>query len=150
MKSFGNLITTAKNLGACTRLNKEMGADELSTLLFTPQGREFCTRNDFPKSQDLNHIPDNILISYKIFKGLNGLKFENPNDICLVNSDAEIIIANPEELNHIVLLENSCLKLKVSNYAVVSVDIAQSSYVEIIKDKTSKVYVSGRGKVIDK
>lgn len=147
MMEYDSLIKTAYSLGACSRLTNNMQDEELAKLLFTPQGREFCVTNDFPKSQDINHVPDNILILNRIFKGKSGLLFHNPVNVCLVNSDAEIKIKKPEILHHIVLLDKSCLKLIATNHCVVSVDVSRSSYVEIEEDSSSSVYVHGPGKV---
>lgn len=148
MKQFERLIDTAFSLGACDKLSVDMNAKNLSELLFSPQGREFCVLNDFPSCQDLNHIRDNTLTKNKIFKAKNGLNLHNPSDICLINSDAEITIETPSVLHHIVLLEKSFVKLKASKHCVVSVDISESSYIEIINDGTASVYVNGKGKVI--
>ena len=147
MNPFNTIVEEALNLGACNKISMGMGLDDLCSLLFTPQGREFCIQHDFPKSDDLRPIADNSLILNQIFRNKTKLRFHNPKDICLINSDGEIIIENPGFLHHIVLLEHSCLKLISKNYCVVSVDVSASSYLEIEEESNTMVYVHGKGNV---
>lgn len=43
-----NILKSASALGACERLDKVKNFHSLTSLFFTPQGLEFCHKNNFP------------------------------------------------------------------------------------------------------
>lgn len=42
-----NILKSASALGACERLDKVKNFHSLTSLFFTPQGLEFCHKNNF-------------------------------------------------------------------------------------------------------
>lgn len=139
----------ARALGACPRLENGMTLSELADLLFTPQGREFCSAKDFPKVTDLEGIDPELLRSHGILtQGKEIVLYGSRPDICLIGVDGcTVRLAGLEALYHIIVLDGSDVTVEASGYAVASVDVSATSKVIVInKDKTASISCHREGK----
>lgn len=138
---YDNIIEKALSLDACGLLQRGMSPQSLFAMLHTPQGREFCTENDFPKVSDIAPISLSILQQNGVYADFRG-GISGIHDIYLIgkNTDATIQCNGTEALYHIVALDGAHVCIQASGYAVVSVDNSESAKIKIVNtDNTAKV-----------
>lgn len=111
----------ARKLGSCDFLTGVENFVELSEMLFTPQGSEFCKKFKFPSMETLNS-----------FKGLqaelNGiyintqLKAKNISRVALFGRDAIAELEyNKTEGFRVIVMHGAKVTIRASGYAVVFV-----------------------------
>ena len=148
MKDLKHITESAKALGACRLLREGMSYRDLSGLLFSPQGREFCAEKDFPGRADLKGISEECLERHGIYSGVTGSRIKVSKDACFIKSYCSAEIEDSSVLHRIVALDNSEIKLLVEDYAVLDLNVSESSKAEVYKTKNSQIYPHGKGDVV--
>ena len=110
----------ANRLGACRLLHGTENKEELMRLLLTPQGTEFCMKNNFPSMEQLRE-----------FRGTN------PVRVFLAGSKAILHFDTIGRYN-VILMHGAEAEIHASNYAVVFVKNAGGKVITH-KDHTARV-----------
>ena len=129
----------ANKLNVCPLMKEVKSTDELIELFYTPQGIEFCSKNNFPSMADI--IP---------FRGLQAarggfyintpIKLKNPKRIALFGKDtvAELEYDDVSQRHEVVVMHGATAKIKASGYAVVFVTNA-SGRIETEETDSAKI-----------
>ena len=107
----------ANRLGACRLLHGTENKEELMRLLLTPQGTEFCTKNNFPSMEQLREF--------------RGKKAESMG----IYIETDVKLTNPVK---VILMHGAEAEIHASNYAVVFVKNAGGKVITH-KDHTARV-----------
>ena len=85
-----NILKSASALGACERLDKVKNFHSLTSLFFTPQGLEFCHKNNFPPL-GIFQAHKNEVSDCNMYVDCGCIRLDKRKYICLVgNTSAEI------------------------------------------------------------
>ncbi|WP_293666362.1 hypothetical protein [uncultured Parabacteroides sp.] len=126
----------ANRLGACRLLHGTESKEELMRLLLTPQGTEFCTKNNFPSMEQLREFKGKKAESMGIYIDTD-VELTNPVKVFLAGSKAVLHFDTIARYN-VILMHGATAEIHASNYAVVFVKNAGGE-VEVIKDNIAKV-----------
>ena len=109
-------------LGACDRFVQCGNMEEISNLLFSPQGIEFCTKRNFPDVNLMRGFKAYDAEGYGIYIDSGDISLSDKSKICLVgNTCAELTFDDPMESHTVVLLHGAKAHIKATGYAVVFV-----------------------------
>ena len=114
----------ANRLGACRLLHGTENKEELMRLLLTPQGTEFCTKNNFPSMEQLREFRGKKAESMGIYIETD-VKLTNPVKVFLAGYN-------------VILMHGAEAEIHASNYAVVFVKNAGGKVITH-KDHTTRV-----------
>ncbi|MBO4999959.1 MAG: hypothetical protein J6C58_03905, partial [Bacteroidaceae bacterium] len=109
----------ANRLGACRLLHGTENKEELMRLLLTPQGTEFCTKNNFPSMEQLQKFRGEKAESMGIYIGTD-VELTNPVKVFLAGSKAILHFDTIGRYN-VILMHGVEAEIHASNYAVVFV-----------------------------
>lgn len=126
----------ANRLGACRLLHGTESKEELMRLLLTPQGTEFCTKNNFPSMEQLREFRGEKAESMGIYIETD-VELTNPVKVFLAGSKAILHFDTIGRYN-VILMHGSEAEIHASNYAVVFVKNAGGE-VKIDKDNTALI-----------
>lgn len=131
-----NILKSASALGACERLDKVKNFHSLTSLFFTPQGLEFCHKNNFPPL-GIFQAHKNEVSDCNMYVDCGCIRLDKRKYICLVgNTSAEIEASGVDFVHTVILMHGASATINASNYAVIKVVNISGSKVEINKDKT--------------
>ena len=126
----------ANRLGACRLLHGTENKEELMRLLLTPQGTEFCTKNNFPSMEQLREFRGKKAESMGIYIETD-VKLTNPVKVFLAGSKAILHFDTIGRYN-VILMHGAEAEIHASNYAVVFVKNAGGKVITH-KDHTAGV-----------
>ena len=126
----------ANRLGACRLLHGTESKEELMRLLLTPQGTEFCTKNNFPSMEQLREFRGKKAESMGIYIDTD-VELTNPVKVFLAGSKAIFHFDTIGRYN-VILMHGAEAEIHASNYAVVFVKNAGGE-VKIDKDNTALI-----------
>lgn len=126
----------ANRLGACRLLHGNENKEDLMRLLLTPQGTEFCTKNNFPSMEQLQWFRGEKAESMGIYIDTD-VELTNPVKVFLADSNAVLHFDTIGRYN-VILMHGAKAEIHASNYAVVFVKNAGGE-VEIDKDDTALI-----------
>lgn len=126
----------ANRLGACRLLHGTESKEELMRLLLTPQGTEFCTKNNFPSMVQLREFRGKKAESMGIYIETD-VELTNPVKVFLAGSKAIFHFDTIGRYN-VILMHGAEAEIHASNYAVVFVKNAGGE-VKIDKDNTALI-----------
>lgn len=127
---------TANRLGACRLLHCNENKEDLMRLLLTPQGTEFCTKNNFPSMDQLQWFRGEKAESMGIYIDTD-VVLTNPVKVFLAGSKAVLHFDTIGRYN-VILMHGASAEIHASNYAVVFVNNAGGE-VEIDNDNTALI-----------
>lgn len=127
---------TANRLGACRLLHGNEDKEDLMRLLLTPQGTEFCTKNNFPSMEQLQWFRGEKAESMGIYINTD-IELTNPVKVFLAGSKAVLHYDTIGRYN-VILMHGAKAEIHASNYAVVFVKNAGGE-VKIDKDDTALI-----------
>lgn len=120
------IMTKAVQLGACSESGKATDWKSLAWLFFSPQGREFCTRNNYPHLDDFQKMPDTIK-QYGVFVDCPVEKTNE--DIALIGPEHSVLTFNKTGRQYrVILMHGAHADIKVGNYAVIKVENISGSF----------------------
>lgn len=136
---LNRLKNEALALGACTNFDG-VNYKKLSILLFTPQGREFCERYNFPSLSMFQQMKPNITEDMGVFVDFGDIKRSDDRNIALIgNTSAELKYSDNKVVHKVILMHGAKAVINASNYAVLLIVKIGDCKVVINKDKTVKV-----------
>ena len=134
------LQSTANKLGACSKLKLEEELRGVSRLFFSPQGREFCEKNNFPALSMFQQMKKYGIAKYGVFVDEGDVCRSNDKDIALVGDTCgELIFDENNVVHKIILMHGAKARIKASNYSVLLIVNIGGCKVGIEKDKTVRV-----------
>ena len=131
-----DILKSASALGACERLDKVKNFHSLTSLFFTPQGLEFCQKNNFPPLEVFRAHKSDVS-DCDIYVDCGSIKLDRRKYICLAgDTSAEIEASGVDFVHTVILMHGARATVNASNYAVLKIVNISGSEVKINKDKT--------------
>lgn len=127
----------ANRLGACRLLHGTESKEDLMRLLLTPQGTEFCTKNNFPSMEQFREFRGKKAESMGIYIDTD-TELTNPAKTFLAGSTKAVLHYDTIGRYNVILMHEAKAEIHASNYAVVFVKNAGGE-VEIVKDNTARI-----------
>lgn len=125
----------AKKISVCNMFSGEETLEELVELVFTPQGREFMSRFDFPTLSIFRQFKKYDLQQYGIYIDAGDITLEEVRRVLLVGKTTATLKYSQTEANTVCALHGATALIEASGYSVVNVEIDRHSKArEIIKD----------------
>ena len=136
MESVNNVMQAASLLGACSKSNNVSDWKSLAWIFFTPQGREFCEKNNFPSLEMFREMKEHVA-NWGVFVDNGEITRINDINIGLIGSTSATITYNDNtEVHKVILMHGAKARIKASNYAVILLDNIGNCEVNIDKDET--------------
>lgn len=136
MESVNDIMKSASLLGACNKSNGVSDWKSLAWLFFTPQGREFCERNNFPSLVMFRGMKEHAA-AFGVFVDQGELVRSNDVNIGLIGRTfATLTYDDNTEVHKIILMHGAKVRIKASHYAVILVVNIGNCEVNIDKDET--------------
>lgn len=130
----------AKRIGACPLIGEIKDKDTLLSSFFSPQGREFCERYNFPSIELFRQIKPEITEDMAVFVDFGQFTRSNDKDIALIGETCgELIFDENKTVHKIILMHGAKAVIKVSNYAVLLIVNIGGCEVTINKDETARI-----------
>ncbi len=127
----------AGRLGACRLLHGTESKEDLMRLLLTPQGTEFCTKNNFPSMAQLQQFKGETAERMGIFIDTD-TELTNPVKVFLAGRTRAVLHFDAIGRYNVILMHGAEAEIHASNYAVVFVKNVGGE-VKIVKDNTARV-----------
>ncbi len=134
----------AQALGACHMVNNICSVSDVARLLFSPQGREFALKHDFPTIElwRLAKLGCPDLSEYGIYVDVPTFTLRLDGmcqHVALIGeTTARIEIDAPDALHHIILMHGASVEVNASNYATFTLETDKPSVYFINLDNTAK------------
>lgn len=134
------ILNGATALGACRKTNGITSAEQLAALFFSPQGREFCLKHNYPTLAMWREIKASIHSLEKLgfYIDAGTIELRNKETIAIIGQTR--CVAKFDENNsifHTIALHGAKATINACNYAVFEAEADAASEVETIKDKTA-------------
>lgn len=111
------VIDDAIKLGACSKVKNIDSLKKAVSLFFSPQGREFCLKHNYPSIDIFRSLGD--LSEYNVFVDNNNVN-KIDEDIALINSHGELEFT--EGYHKVILMHGSTANIKVGEACRVTVE----------------------------
>lgn len=122
MNTANQLFRRAQQLGACALLHGTESQDELLELFLTPQGVEFCQKNNFPDMDTLRAFRGPKATRHGVYIDAGHIVLHNAPMVALVgDTQAELHYDDPDKPHEVVLMHGAKAHIEASGYAVVFV-----------------------------
>lgn len=130
-----DVISKAKEKGACDQSSKVTDWKSLIWLFFSPQGREFCRANNFPSLDTFRALKRKIE-EFNVFVE-ESTKLCN-TDVAIIGGTAELTYHGTDKAYKVIIMHDASVRLKIGNFAVVRVENISGSYT-IENDGTGRI-----------
>lgn len=132
-----DILNSAIGLGACSQSSKATDWKSLVWLFFSPQGREFCRDNSYPSLEMFRLMKGNVeSFGVHIEEDVKAVN----EDKAIIGGTAELVFYGVDRAYKVIIMHGGNVRIKVGNYAVVSVENISGSY-ELINDGTGRILV---------
>lgn len=129
----------AIRMGACGQSDKATDWKSLCWLFFTPQGREFCERNNFPSIGVFREMKPYVR-TYDVFVDAGDVELRNNANVGIIgDTNATLEYDDNTKLHRVIAMHGAKITVKVSNYAVVNIVNVRNCHIEVINDGTGRV-----------
>lgn len=134
------ILKEATALGACSKTEGITTAEQLAALFFSPQGREFCLKHNYPTlamwREIKHHIPD--LTKMGIYIDAGAIEVRGKHDIAIIGETRAVAkFSGNNSIFRVLVLHGAEADIHAENYAVFEVEADSTGKVTINKDKTS-------------
>lgn len=134
-----DIMHEAVDLGACEKTNNVSSWKTLSWLFFSPQGIEFCSKNNFPTLAMFRQMDDEIA-SNCVFVDAGVVQRNNDSAIALIgNTDARLVFDDPTKVHKVIVMHGATAFIVARNYAVVKLVNIGNNKVSVSKDSSSVI-----------
>lgn len=135
-RQINDIVQQAVTIGACGKVEKISDYRSLVSVFFSPQGIEFCEKNNYPNLETFRAIKERV-ISRGVYIDKGNISLKGKRHICLVgNTHACIDISGIQCVHTVILMHGATATINAYNYAVIKVVNISGGAVEINKDKT--------------
>lgn len=116
------LLKQAQQFNPCSRFNNCSSITELIDLMLTPQGVEFCTKNNYPSIEAWDGIDKTSLHAKGIYVNAGEIELKNRAMVFLFGKTAATLTYDdPSKRHQIILMGGTSAKVVASGYAVVAI-----------------------------
>lgn len=131
----------AKALGACNLYKQAKNVKGLADLFFSPQGREFCIKHDFPSVYMWRQLKAEHITNYGVFCDVGHFESVGGKMYGLIGkTTAELKFDTIN--NYLVILQHGAkATIKASNYAVVKIEKGEGCEVVTINEDGTAVFM---------
>ena len=139
MKAIDEILQKALQMGACNKSNGVTDWRTLVWLFFTPQGIEFCEKNNFPTLEMFKGIKEDVE-PYNVFVNAGVQKRSNDSCVAFVGpkSKGELVYDDNSKIHKVIVMHGAKVDLVLRNYAVVRlICIGDNNEVRKHRDKTA-------------
>lgn len=134
------ILNGATALGACQKTEGITTAEQLAALFFSPQGREFCLKHDYPTLAMWREIKAQIpnLAEMGIYIDAGAIEPQGKDNIALIGETRAVAkFAGNNSIFHVLILCGAKAIIKATDYAVVEVETDKTAQIHIDKDPTA-------------
>lgn len=136
MDAIDKIMKSASLLGACEKSGSVSDWKSLVWLFFTPQGREFCEKHNFPSLETFRQMKEEVA-EYGVFVDAGHIACSGEAHLALIgDTSAELAYSGVECVHKLILMHGAKAKIKASRYAVILIVNMGGCEVEIEKDDT--------------
>lgn len=140
MITVNDILISAIQQGACEKSSKATDWKSLVWLFFSPQGIEFCQRNNFPTLEQFNEINDEDSEQYGVYINKGKVRAENARFTALVgNTRGELVFDDNTKVHKVIVMHGAEAFIVARNYAVVRVYCIGDNKIDIHRDKTAVI-----------
>lgn len=138
MKAIDEILHEALQLGACNKSNGVTDWKTLVWLFFTPQGIEFCQKNNFPTLEMFRDIKEEVE-GFNVFVDAGVQKRSNDSCVALIGpkTKGELVFDDNTKVHKVIVMHGAKLDIVLRNYAVVRLINIGDNEIRRHKDKTS-------------
>ena len=130
----------AISLGACEKTGGVSDWKTMSWLFFSPQGLEFCEKNNFPDIDTFRKIDSDALAVNNIFVDAGNVQRNNDSSIAVIgNTNASLVFDDPSKNHKVVVMHGARVFITARNFAVVRLISIGDNNVVYSKDKTAVI-----------
>lgn len=134
-----DIMHEAIDLGACEKTSSVSSWKTLSWLFFSPQGVEFCQKNNFPTLSMFRKMDEEIA-SNCIFVDKGVINRSNDSSIALIgDTDARLTFDDPTKVHKVIVMHGARVFIVARNYAVVRLVNIGDNKVAYSKDNTAVI-----------
>lgn len=142
MKLIKELLEGATALGACRKTDGIDTLDKLVALYESPQGREFCSKHDYPSPEQWEEISrhwsrEELHRHHIYIYEPEPQTVHNPGTAVAVGTTLHTTFDGADEIQRIIALHHAAVAVRADNYAVFAIDNDDTTEVSITKDNTS-------------
>lgn len=130
----------ALTLGACNKITGHEDMDGIIKVLFSPQGREFCMKHQFPSKEVFRKFLKYHPERYGVYIDAGKIELVEPKDVYLIGNTRAVIRLENTESHRICVMHGARASVHAGGFSVVRV--------ECDKDSTSSVHRTGRARVL--
>ena len=136
---INDIMHEAIDLGACDKTSTVSSWKTLAWLFFTPQGMEFCEKNNFPTLEMFRNMDEEIA-SNSIFVDAGEVQRNNDSAIALIgDTDARLVFDDSTKVHKVIVMHGARVFIVARNYAVVKLVNIGDNKVSISKDSSSVI-----------
>ncbi len=139
MKKIEDILQKAIKLGACAKSNGATDWKTLVWLFFSPQGYEFCEKNEFPTLEMFRQVKADVE-SYNIFVDAGVQKRTNDSCVAFIgpNTKGELVYDDNTKVHKVIVMHGAKVDIVARNFAVVRlISIGSENEVRKHRDKTA-------------
>ena len=129
----------AIDLGACEKTSSVSSWKTLAWLFFSPQGVEFCQKNNFPTLSMFRKMDEEIA-SNCIFVDKGVINRSNDSSIAVIgDTDARLTFDDPTKVHKVIVMHGARVFIVARNYAVVRLVNIGDNKVSVSKDSSAVI-----------
>lgn len=133
------VLELANAEGACSKIEDVKTWDGLFSLMFSPQGKEFCVGHNFPTIECFEGAKRKA--ENNVFVNAGEIKTESPSNIAIIGrTKAEIIADDNKDICRILAMHGAEVSVKASGYACVSICCTPDCIINVEQNENSKVW----------
>ena len=134
-----DIMHEAIDLGACEKTSSVSSWKTLSWLFFSPQGIEFCQKNNFPTLSMFRKMDEEIA-SNCIFVDKGVINRSNDASVAVIgDTDARLTFDDPTKVHKVIVMHGASVFIVARNYAVVRLINIGDNKVAYSKDTTAVI-----------
>lgn len=134
-----DIMHEAIDLGACEKTSSVSSWKTLAWLFFSPQGVEFCQKNNFPTLSMFRKMDEEIA-SNCIFVDKGVINRSNDSSIAVIgDTDARLTFDDPTKVHKVIVMHGARVFIVARNYAVVRLVNIGDNKVAYSKDNTAVI-----------
>lgn len=140
MELIEQISNDAHLLGACDKITGRENISEIVSLLFSPQGMEFCVANKFPSLDVFSAFKKHGVDKKGVYINEGKITLSEPKDVCIVGRTNATINLSETNSHRICILHGAEVTINADGYSVTKV--------ECDSDSTFVVNKKGRARVL--
>lgn len=127
-------------LGACDKIKGNEDLDGIIKVLFSPQGREFCIKHQFPSKSVFRKFIKYNPEKHGVYIDAGKIQLVEPENVFLIGNTRATIRVSKTESHKICLMHGAHADIHAGGFSVVKV--------EKDKDSTAEIHQAGRAVVL--